>query len=130
VPKYTIQPVSTGSFAEAEASLLYYARTPDQEPVAALRRLGLAPADVDVVINTHLHWDHCHSNHLFPKATIRVQADEIVEAMNPLPAHRGLYAPLHADPPWARVIQKTVPVKGDAEICPGVRVHALLLIAE
>ena len=169
--KYTIQPVSTGSFAEAETSLLYYLaddrnagvkipavywmfvirgegflavvdtgpgdpepwkkfhhdydRTPAEEPVEALRRCGIVPGDVDVVINSHLHWDHCHANHLFPNATIRVQAQEIIEAMNPVPAHRGLYTPLAADPPWARVIQKTVPVSGDAEIVPGIRVLAM-----
>jgi N-acyl homoserine lactone hydrolase len=169
--KHTIQAVSTGSFSEAETSLMYYLaddrnagvkipavywmfvvrgegslivvdtgpgepatwkrlhhdydRTPDQEPVAALRSIGIAPQDVDVVVNTHLHWDHCHSNHLFPNAVIRVQANEIVEAMNPLPAHRGLYTPLEADPPWARVVQKMIPLKGDAEICPGVQVLAM-----
>jgi glyoxylase-like metal-dependent hydrolase (beta-lactamase superfamily II) len=29
-----------------------------------------------------------------------------------------------ADPPWARVVQRTRPVDGDAEITPGVRVIA------
>jgi glyoxylase-like metal-dependent hydrolase (beta-lactamase superfamily II) len=169
--KYTIQPVSTGSFAEAETSLLYYLaddrnagvkipavywmfvvrgegalvvvdtgpgepaawkqfhhnydRTPDEEPLAALKRIGIEAEDVDVVINTHLHWDHCHANHLFPNAVVKVQSREIIEAMNPVPAHRGFYTPLNADPPWTRVVNKTVPVKGDAEIIPGIHVLAM-----
>lgn len=35
-----------------------------EEPdvVAALAKLGLEPGDVDLVINTHLHFDHCGGN--------------------------------------------------------------------
>ena len=32
----------------------------------ALEAQGLAPEDVDTVINTHLHDDHCGNNLLFP----------------------------------------------------------------
>lgn len=170
--KYKIQPVSTGSFAKAETSLLYYLandanpgvkipavywmfvirgqdtlaivdngpgdpevwgrtyhhlydRTPDQEPIAALKRIGISPEDVDVVINTHLHWDHCHSNHLFPNASIRIQAKEIIEALNPVPAHRSFYTPVSANPPWVQALPRTVPVNGDAEILPGITAIAL-----
>jgi hypothetical protein len=41
---------------------------------------------------------------VFPNAVIRVQAREIVEAMDPLPTHRAFYTPMQAEPPWARVI--------------------------
>src|SRR3954466_6720047 len=27
---------------------------------------GLDPAGIDIVVNTHLHFDHCGGNHLFP----------------------------------------------------------------
>jgi N-acyl homoserine lactone hydrolase len=67
-----------------------FSRTPDEEPIAALERVGVSADDVDIVINTHLH---CNGNHVFPKAAIRVQAREILEALDPLPAHRAL---LHA----------------------------------
>jgi len=36
----------------------------------ALRARGLEPADIDIVINTHLHVDHCLNNVLFPRAEI------------------------------------------------------------
>lgn len=36
--------------------------------VKGLERLGLSPRDIDVVINTHSHWDHVGNNHLFKNA--------------------------------------------------------------
>src|SRR6266508_3815079 len=97
-----------------------FQRTPEEEPVVALRGVGVAAEDVQVVINTHLHWDHCNGNDLFPNAEIRVQAREIVEAMDPLPAHRSFYSPMQANPPLARAIQRIRPVHGDGELAPGV----------
>ena len=102
-----------------------YERLPDQEPIAALKKLGLSPDAVDIVINTHLHWDHCHANHLFSKATIRVQAAEIQEALKPVPAHRSLYTPAEANPPWIQAMSRTVPVNGDEELLPGIQILAL-----
>jgi N-acyl homoserine lactone hydrolase len=38
------------------------------------------PRDVACVINTHLHFDHCGGNRLFPGAPIHVQARELADA--------------------------------------------------
>ena len=38
------------------------------------------PRDVAFVINTHLHWDHCGGNRLFPDVPIHVQARELADA--------------------------------------------------
>ena len=38
------------------------------------------PRDVACVINTHLHFDHCGGNRLFPGVPIHVQARELAEA--------------------------------------------------
>ncbi len=38
--------------------------------VRALHRKGLEPADIDLVVNTHLHVDHCGNNAIFPRAAI------------------------------------------------------------
>ncbi|MFE7792698.1 MBL fold metallo-hydrolase [Streptomyces sp. NPDC057460] len=40
----------------------------------ALARLGVRADDVDPVVNTHLHWDHCSKNDAFPNAEILVHA--------------------------------------------------------
>ena len=38
------------------------------------------PRDVASVINTHLHFDHCGGNRLFPGVPIHVQARELADA--------------------------------------------------
>lgn len=42
-------------------------------PPAILAKLGLTPDDIDVVVNTHFHYDHCGYNRLFRKARFYVQ---------------------------------------------------------
>ena len=38
------------------------------------------PRDIACVINTHLHYDHCGGNRLFPGVPIHVQARELADA--------------------------------------------------
>lgn len=44
--------------------------------VRALQARGLEPGDIDAVINTHLHVDHCGNNVLFPRAAVFVSQRE------------------------------------------------------
>lgn len=44
--------------------------------VKALHARGLEPSDIDLVINTHLHVDHCGNNVMFSRATIFMSRDE------------------------------------------------------
>lgn len=44
--------------------------------VAALARRRVVPADIDIVINTHLHVDHCGNNSMFPRAAVFVSQAE------------------------------------------------------
>lgn len=44
---------------------------------------GLGPDDVDIVVNSHFHPDHCGCNQFFRKATILVHAKEIEAARAP-----------------------------------------------
>ena len=41
------------------------------------------PASIDVVVNTHLHFDHCGGNHLFAGKPIYVQRRELADALGP-----------------------------------------------
>jgi N-acyl homoserine lactone hydrolase len=43
---------------------------------AALRRHDVDPADIRWVINSHLHFDHCGQNAVFPHAPVYVQRPE------------------------------------------------------
>ena len=65
---------------------------PDETLAVGLERVGWAPQDVDIVINTHLHSDHCGNNRLFTNARIFVSAVEWLYAQNPLASQRTLYA--------------------------------------
>ncbi|HSR46441.1 MAG TPA: MBL fold metallo-hydrolase [Anaerolineales bacterium] len=68
--------------------------------IAGLAALGVAPDDVDVVINTHLHADHCSGNTRleagevqpsFPRATYLVQRIEWAEAVHTDARTQGTY---------------------------------------
>ncbi len=58
-------------------------RGKNQELRFSLKKEGLSPEDVTLVINTHLHFDHCGNNRLFPKAKFLSQVDEIRYAYLP-----------------------------------------------
>jgi glyoxylase-like metal-dependent hydrolase (beta-lactamase superfamily II) len=38
--------------------------------ISALERLGVRPEEVDMLVNTHDHHDHCENNELFPRAMV------------------------------------------------------------
>lgn len=67
-------------FAEQEAVV-------HQLPLA-----GVAAGDVDVVVCSHLHPDHCGCNVFFPKATVLAHAAEIAAARAENAAPRGYLA--------------------------------------
>ena len=48
-----------------------------------LSEQGVSVRDIDVIVNCHLHFDHCGGNHLFPHARIVVQRTELEEAGTP-----------------------------------------------
>jgi len=53
--------------------------------VESLAELSLQPDDIDIVINTHLHDDHCGNNGLFTNAVFYAHKDEIAFCKNPHP---------------------------------------------
>lgn len=53
--------------------------------VDCLAAEGLTTDDIDIVINTHLHDDHCGNNALFNKATFYAHPEEIEFCSNPHP---------------------------------------------
>lgn len=55
----------------------------EQTLLPSLACTGLAPDDVDIVVNSHFHPDHCGCNQFFRKATILAHAREIEAAKLP-----------------------------------------------
>jgi N-acyl homoserine lactone hydrolase len=53
---------------------------PDENVVDQLKVVGLVPEDIDVVVNSHFHTDHCGCNEFFKKATVICHARELAAA--------------------------------------------------
>lgn len=88
----------------------------DMQPsIAPLDRQGFDLDSVDIVVNTHLHFDHCGGNRLFPKARIFVQRQELDDART----QPDYTIPEWVDPPNQPL--NYIPVDGDFELLPGVR---------
>jgi glyoxylase-like metal-dependent hydrolase (beta-lactamase superfamily II) len=94
-----------------------------------LRDYGLAPEDIDIVIDTHLHFDHCGGNTriekdravaTFPNAQYIAQKGEFEHAMNPTERDRASYFDDNYAP-LAKTGQLQL-IEGDREIVPGVEV--------
>jgi glyoxylase-like metal-dependent hydrolase (beta-lactamase superfamily II) len=94
-----------------------------------LATAGVGPTQVDLVINTHLHFDHAggntrllddHAVPSFPNAQYIVQAEEFAHAANPTERDRASYfednfLPMRQSEQWKLI-------SGDSEILPGISV--------
>jgi N-acyl homoserine lactone hydrolase len=79
----------------------------------ALADVDMSPADISLVINTHLHFDHCGQNAVFGHAPCYVQRAEWARAKVESPDLMG----------WLGFMDASFELlDGDAEIVPGVRV--------
>jgi glyoxylase-like metal-dependent hydrolase (beta-lactamase superfamily II) len=92
-----------------------------------LAELGIAPEDVDIVINTHLHADHCAGNTnlldgeiqpTFPRAEYWVQRIEWAQASHPDARTRGTYFAENYSPLLKRGQLKLL--HGDTSVTEGV----------
>jgi len=72
-----------GELPEKHRKFCTVKRRPEQNLKAQLAQHGLKPEDINVVVNTHLHFDHCGNNILFPHARFVVQAEEFKYAQQP-----------------------------------------------
>jgi len=101
----------------------------------ALAELGLVPADIHLVINTHLHFDHAGGNTTadaaasgdarirltFPNARYAVQRGDLEFARHTNERTRASYLP-HNFEPVAAADRWTL-LEGDGEVLPGVSVR-------
>jgi len=56
-----------------------------------LQKLGVGVEEIDTIIFTHLHWDHCSNMNLFVNAKFLVSSVELEFAINPLPPYYCSY---------------------------------------
>jgi len=92
-----------------------------------LARLEVAPADIDLVLNTHLHFDHCGGNTVctaeglvpaFPNATYVVQRQEFEDASHPSERNRASYLEQN----WIPLVDRgqLELLEGNHTICEGI----------
>jgi N-acyl homoserine lactone hydrolase len=68
-----------------------FGRTSEQTLQHQLSRFGTQPKEIKVVINTHLHTDHCGGNTYVRNAKFLVQRNEMEYSNDPLPVQRPAY---------------------------------------
>lgn len=82
----------------AMAKLMTPIAPPGDNVVDNLRCIGVGSDDVDLVVCSHLHPDHCGCNAFFRKATVICHADELAAARSPSAVPAG-YLPIEWDQP-------------------------------
>jgi len=88
-----------------------------EEILKALKKLGLEQSDIDIIVNTHSHSDHCANNHLFRRAEVIFPADGELIA----PGVRILATPGHSLDSISLVVDSVIhPPEGDG-IAPETR---------
>jgi len=102
----------------------------------SLAAAGIGPEDVDVVINTHLHFDHCGWNTTlhadgsvtptFPRARYFAHRGEVEHGHLQLDRDRISYLSPNYDPLIASgqmTLLDTAGIRASPEICPGISVE-------
>ena len=87
--------------------------TAEDAIVSRLAAAGVAPDDVTVIVNSHLHFDHAGNNRAFPNATFIVQAEHLAYAKG-----RPNFPAIYWDDPALRYM----PASGRARVAAGVEV--------
>ena len=102
-----------------------FARSKDQSLGEALRRIGLTPEDIRLVVLSHLHWDHCYGNVWLPNARFLVQRAELAYAIAPFGCDAPIYETQLGTPHFMKTFDRFDVVDGEVEVMPGVRVVPL-----
>jgi len=107
--------VDTGGGDPAEAIPRWrpYRREDGQSLEKALEKIGVGCDEIDLVVATHLHWDHTGGNRLFDSRKILVQEEELRYARRP--GEAGACLPGMVDLDYSVI-------SGDTEIAKGVKI--------
>lgn len=108
--------VDTGGTPADGVHYMPYTQEPGCTLEEQLRQHGVSPDEIELVILTHLHWDHAGNNELFKHAVFYVQQRELDYAMAPLAIQKNAYN--------QALLSKTkyITLNGSAEITDGISV--------
>ena len=94
-----------------------------------LEAIGISPSAVRDVVITHMHYDHCGNDELFPGANYHLQDAEMDYATGRCMCHREMAKPFEADDVARmvhRVFERRVRFHDGADtLAPGVTVHKI-----
>lgn len=120
--------IDTGcGFKYTDKEMEIYGIEHETDILRELRRFGVDPEDIDIVINTHYHFDHCGGNThsekeeilpTFPQASYVVRQQEYHDANHPNERTGATYRAHNWRPLEERGLLRTV--DQDEEIVPGV----------
>ena len=108
--------VDTGIGDLPEKYYRFYLPERKKTIVDCLNEENLSPEDISMVINTHLHVDHCGNNLLFENAKFYIQKTELKYANNPDRFLKGGYI--------EKIFNKVnyVELNGESQIIEGINV--------
>lgn len=121
--------VETGAGGKMNAKLRDIYGLDGPSLATGLQKFSLRPEDIDIVVNTHLHFDHCGGNTrvergkvvpVFPKARYFVQREEFNHAMHPNERDQASYLRENYEPLESAGMLTLL--EGDSAIAPGVEV--------
>jgi glyoxylase-like metal-dependent hydrolase (beta-lactamase superfamily II) len=119
--------IETGAGDKMNAKLRDIYGLEDSHLAKELNRFDVKPEDIDIVVLTHLHFDHCGGGTIaerdrvvpaFPNALYITQRGEFEHAMHPTERDRASYLPENFAPLEAAGVLSLL--DGDATIAPGV----------
>jgi glyoxylase-like metal-dependent hydrolase (beta-lactamase superfamily II) len=124
--KWILIETGAGDKWDAKREAIYSFEGSPRLPEKLIAR-GIPPEKIDIVINTHLHFDHCGGNTrmvngkavpVFPNARYVVQRGELEHAKAPTERDRASYFPDNFLP--MEESEQWWLLDGDAEVVPGV----------
>ncbi len=118
--------IDTGMAPTDRASTYHHPSSRQPEGMAIheqLECIGYHPQDIDIIVFTHLHWDHVFQIERFVNADLYVHKREFKFAFDPIPLYFKSYEhpALGITRPFEGM--KFIQISGETEIMPGVRAY-------
>jgi glyoxylase-like metal-dependent hydrolase (beta-lactamase superfamily II) len=115
--------MDTGPGLRGDAHLHQRIEFHDDGIVELLKAAGTDADEVDVLVLSHLHFDHCGAISAFPNARIVVRDRELRAAIAPPPTYHEVYGIEAPGPVWMPFRSRMEVISQEMDIVPGI--HAV-----
>jgi len=117
--------VDTGPSSSEHAAAFHRVRLqkgPEHDLGRALAAHGVQPGDIETVVLTHLHWDHCYGAPVLPNARLLVQDRKIRYGVHPNPDDDRRKYEFSRGAPFLGDLRRMEAVQGASDVVPGIRI--------